>query len=594
MDNTTSIIFKLIILTLCCLFIQTAAAAQNRIALVIGNSNYELSPLKNPANDARDISIELKRFGFKVDKLINADIRSMKKAIRNFGKKLSDKNTVGLFFYAGHGVQVKNTNYLVPIGANIESEAEVEFETINAGRILAQMSAADNGLNLMILDACRNNPFTRSFRSASRGLAKMYAPNGSVILYATSPGSVAADGTGKNGLFTEKLIKAMKQPGLKIEDVFKKTAIEVSRESSKAQVPYFEGVILGDFYINTLEKKKVKQKQQTQITTPAKNDIKDRQELAFWDSVDKSPSIESYKAYTSQYPNGIYKQLALIKIKQLSDQQKLAKLKKNTSKATQDSVQRIQKVEKVLPKDAKVTIRSNVIKDTVSINGEKKGSTKLIVKLTSGVYELKITKNGYQTWFQSIKVIAGQDQLIYAKLKLIPKPPAPIKHKVSNKNKKTIISKTIIKDNPLKLSDCITNQKVLVKQITNCNKLIKKNPRNYKLYTTLGRLFNKQENYQASVDLYKQALDNFPNNSLLMKKLSIAESNLKEQSWITNKQKTSKEANKNSSVEYKLNKIRCFRLKGNKALNACKQALKINPNNIKIKAKIKRISTSRN
>ncbi len=300
---------------------QSALAAQKRIALVIGNSTYKKAPLNNPANDAADMSSKLKQFGFQVETLINVDNRQMIQAINRFGKKLNEKNSVGLFFFAGHGVQVNNNNYLLPLGAEIDDEADVEFEAINAARILSKMSLADNGLNLMILDACRNNPFSRGFRSSSRGLTFMRPASGSLILYATEPGNVAADGSGRNGLFTEKLLSSMDKKGLKVEDIFKLTAINVSEASHKKQVPWSEGVILGDFYFSdkvTDDTSKISKNQKTTIPANMPANFMGSQENIFWGSVDKSPSVEGFKLYLEQYPSGHYKKLAQIKIKQLN------------------------------------------------------------------------------------------------------------------------------------------------------------------------------------------------------------------------------------------------------------------------------------
>lgn len=219
-----------------------------RFALVIGNSNYKNLPLANPVNDASDITAKLSTYGFNVEKIINADERQMKTAINRFGKNLQKNNSVGLFYFAGHGIQVDGYNYLIPLNANIENEADVEYEAVNANRILSKMSLAGNGLNIVILDACRNNPYARSFRGSNNGLARLEAPTGSLILYATSPGKVAIDGKGRNGLFTKNLLENMDRGNLKIEEIFKQTAIAVSKASSQKQVPYFEGVILSDFY----------------------------------------------------------------------------------------------------------------------------------------------------------------------------------------------------------------------------------------------------------------------------------------------------------------------------------------------------------
>jgi len=222
-----------------------------RYALVIGQSNYINSPLRNPVNDANDIAVELKRLGFEVMIYTNISQNDMKRQIRAFGDKLSANKGTGLFFYAGHGMQVNGENYLIPIGAKIEKEQDVELEAVNLKRVLGEMEYAQNDMNIVILDACRNNPFARSFRSGgNKGLASTLAPTGTFIAYATAPGKVAADGKGKNGLYTQELLKALKQKGLRIEDVFKKVRTNVYQQSEKKQVPWENSSIFGDFYFN--------------------------------------------------------------------------------------------------------------------------------------------------------------------------------------------------------------------------------------------------------------------------------------------------------------------------------------------------------
>jgi uncharacterized caspase-like protein len=226
------------------------SAQNSRIALVIGNGSYKSSPLKNPLNDANDMADVLRKLGFSVQLKINADQRSMEVSIRTFGKKLRSGG-IGLFYFAGHGLQVDGRNYLIPTGADIESEADVRFEAVDAGRVLAQMEDAENSMNIIILDACRNNPFARSFRSGHKGLAKMDAPVGSILAYSTAPGSVAEDGSGRNGLYTSYILKHIKEPGLKIEDLFKKVRLGVSKESGKKQTPWESSSLMGDFYFST-------------------------------------------------------------------------------------------------------------------------------------------------------------------------------------------------------------------------------------------------------------------------------------------------------------------------------------------------------
>ena len=202
------------------------SAAEQRTALVIGNGAYKSSPLRNPVNDASEFADALHNLGFSVILKTNADQRTMEESMRDFGKKLKSGG-VGLFYFAGHGLQVKGRNYLIPVDADLNSEADVKYESVDAGRVLAQMEEAENGLNIIILDACRDNPFARSFRSSDRGLAKMDAPEGSILAYATAPGSIAADGTGRNGLYTSKLLKNIQTPGLPIELFFKEVRRDV-------------------------------------------------------------------------------------------------------------------------------------------------------------------------------------------------------------------------------------------------------------------------------------------------------------------------------------------------------------------------------
>lgn len=170
------------------------AQAQKRVALVIGNGAYgSIGALSNPPNDARLMAGTLRELGFEVIEKIDASQKTMKRAVRDFGTLLQNggDDVVGLFFYAGHGVQVKGANYIIPVDAQIDKEGDVDIEAIDANSVMAMMEHSGAGLNFVILDACRNNPFSRGFRSATRGLAEMGAPTGSFIAYATSPGDVA-------------------------------------------------------------------------------------------------------------------------------------------------------------------------------------------------------------------------------------------------------------------------------------------------------------------------------------------------------------------------------------------------------------------
>src|SRR5262245_24855462 len=222
------------------------AADEPRLALVVGNSAYKIDPLKNPVNDAEDMARALQSLGFKVTLRKNATYRQLIEAINEFGRELK-KGGVGLFYFAGHGVQSKGRNYLIPVNANVDGEEELEFETVDANRLLAVMDQAENRVNIVILDACRNNPYARSFRSPSRGLAQMDAAKGSYLAYATAPGSVAADGTGSNGLYTELLLKSLKEPDTDIHKVFTRVTAEVARVTGGKQVPWTASSLTGDF-----------------------------------------------------------------------------------------------------------------------------------------------------------------------------------------------------------------------------------------------------------------------------------------------------------------------------------------------------------
>jgi hypothetical protein len=222
------------------------AATERRIALVIGNGQYEIGRLKNPANDAADMATALQRAGFTVILKKNVRLQEMEDAIENFGNRLK-RGGVGLFYFAGHGAQVSGVNYLIPIGAKIYRESDVKYQSVDVNKILDEMANANNGLNIVMLDACRDNPYARSFRNTARGLAIVSsAPTGTVISYSTGPGNVARDGEGRNSPYTSALIQYMKKPGLTIEDVLKGVRQKLRKETG--QVPWELSSLEGKFY----------------------------------------------------------------------------------------------------------------------------------------------------------------------------------------------------------------------------------------------------------------------------------------------------------------------------------------------------------
>jgi hypothetical protein len=220
------------------------------LALCIGNGNYlHGGTLSNPENDATDMAEALKSLGYKVVLYTNIGQNEMKRAIDEFGNELKNFK-VGLFFYAGHGIQAKGANYLIPVDASISSESDVEYNCVDAGRVLGRMEGAGCKTNIIILDACRNNPFERSWtRSANgKGLAVMDAPIGSLIGFATSPGSTASDGSGRNGLYTSAILKNISEPGITIIELFQRVRKMVREYSTNQQVPWESTSLEGNYY----------------------------------------------------------------------------------------------------------------------------------------------------------------------------------------------------------------------------------------------------------------------------------------------------------------------------------------------------------
>ncbi len=260
------IFINLLILVICCSIVSgqtnrnldrdkaTALQTGKRIALVIGNGKYlHAGSLPNPVNDATDMAAALKSLGFEVISGTNQSKQQIEGLIRQFGTRLADTKAVGLFFYAGHGISAGGANYIVPVDADIQAEDEVEYSSVNINFVLSKMAAANNGFNMVILDACRNNPFARKWRNYrdigdKGGLARIDAPTGTLIAYATKPGDVAADGQGRNGLYTGALLKQMRLKNLEMGKMFQYVRADVISQSSGKQVPFDESSVVGDFY----------------------------------------------------------------------------------------------------------------------------------------------------------------------------------------------------------------------------------------------------------------------------------------------------------------------------------------------------------
>jgi len=285
---------------------------ERRVALVVGNGAYAHgAALANPVNDARAMSAKLERLGFDVISLENADQKRMEHAIGQFSAKLGP-DAVSLFYYAGHGIQVNGHNYLVPIDAEISAEQTVRLETIDVDAVIDQMSMARSRVNLVILDACRNNPFERRFRSISGGLASIEAPTGTLIAYATSPGKVAADGRGANGLYTAELLAAMDAPGAKVEDVFKRVRANVIAKSAGNQTPWEASSLTGDFYFIAPT---------TVIVAPSTGGAPIDREAMLWSSIKDSRDPALLQTYLDQFPQGVFAGAARVMIAELEHPQ---------------------------------------------------------------------------------------------------------------------------------------------------------------------------------------------------------------------------------------------------------------------------------
>ena len=235
---------SIIIILLFTIFVSSVMCDAKRYALVIGNGSYKNVPLNNPVNDANDIANILQELDFDVSKKTNASRQEIINAIRNFENKITSAD-VALFYYSGHGLQVNGINYIIPIGADINTENEVEFEAVAMNRIMSKLEKAR--INIIILDACRDNPY-KGFRSAEKGLAILTSKTeGTFIAYSTAPGKVAIDGTGRNSPYTKNLIEKINIPDLKIEETFKEVRKAVKNETNNKQIPWDSSYLTDDF-----------------------------------------------------------------------------------------------------------------------------------------------------------------------------------------------------------------------------------------------------------------------------------------------------------------------------------------------------------
>ncbi len=300
---------------------KKGASVERRLALVIGNGSYPDAPLKNPINDVDAMAKSLRETGFDVITRKNADRKNMFSAIKEFGQKLK-KYDVGLFYYAGHGVQIDSANFFLPVdlrSSDLQDGDDLRRDAVPLNELMDRMR--DSGTNnIVILDACRDNPFMAKLsRSATRGLAKVVTPASTSILYSTDPGNTASDGSsGENGVFTIRLVESIQKEGLELVDVMREVSVAVNRDTNGAQRPVFDGVLSSKFYFKAVEPSPspIALPAASPIVPPTPSVSADSQaiELRYWESAERTNTISAYKAYLKKFPAGDFVDVAVEKI----------------------------------------------------------------------------------------------------------------------------------------------------------------------------------------------------------------------------------------------------------------------------------------
>ena len=292
-----------------------ASAQEQRVALVIGNGTYQnMGTLSNPANDAKAMAATLRRAGFDVIERKNATRREMIEAARAFAQRLSPGG-VGLFFYAGHGIQARGANYLLPVDVALSVEDDLKYEAFDVQDIVNKLGDARVRLSIVILDACRDNPFAKSF--GSRGFGSIEAPpSGTVIAYATAAGKFAADGDRENGVYTSELLKVMNEPGRELREVFDRAGEAVQRKTVNAQTPWISSSFQGRFYFTEPPP------MPRDSVAPSQPAIaREAQEQAAWAAVFNSTTPPPLEAFLERFPDGVYAGIARAKVKEMKDKQ---------------------------------------------------------------------------------------------------------------------------------------------------------------------------------------------------------------------------------------------------------------------------------
>lgn len=286
-----------------------AATDSSRIALVIGNNAYSQSPLINPCNDARAVGQLFAQAGFGVDSLLDATRTDMMAAIERFGAAAKRPETrLVVFYYAGHGAQLDWRNYLLPVDAVVKTADHIKQRGVELNFLLAQLNAAKDKNFVVILDACRNNPFGNTYQLDQKGLSQFDAPVGSLLAYATSPGNVASDGSGENGLYTENLVRELSERSTRIEDALKRVRLNVRLASGGAQIPWETTSLESDVFIFKEGQKRLSEEELEKLMEA---------DVAEWGRIKSSRKIDDWVGYMRRFPNGRMAEIAQVRLARL-------------------------------------------------------------------------------------------------------------------------------------------------------------------------------------------------------------------------------------------------------------------------------------
>jgi len=286
---------------------STALLRAPRRALVIGNSRYSRAPLVNPGNDAQGMTEALRGIGFEVTAGLDLTREAMRDAVQTYIEAVRRSGAVGLFYFAGHGMQLAWRNYLLPVDAEIDSVEELRQRAFDINSLIDGIRDAGNPMNMIILDACRDNPLGGAARLDQKGLSQMDAPPGTFLAYATAPGNTAIDGDGgKHGLYTEHLLREIRVPEAKVEDVFKRVRLGVRRRSNGQQIPWESTSLESDFWF--LPPRDLRKRAEEEVEREF------RDELALWEKIKSATAPEPFEDYLRRYPGGRFSELAQLQL----------------------------------------------------------------------------------------------------------------------------------------------------------------------------------------------------------------------------------------------------------------------------------------